>query len=309
MRHIFILLLPLLFASCSEDFFSQTVKVDPPPYDKALVVHEFIGNYDSLLIIEVTRNYGILETVSDTSWGVRNATVQWLVDGQLALTPVTRGGDESFVYVADVPPGHFQPGKRYEIRVQHPDFPTISAEQVMPNPPVVDSVRYRENGGLNQFGERLSSVEAYLQDPGGERNYYELQVRAEYYQLFEVYDNQGNIIRIDTILSWTSVQYPDEPEDPNVAYGINGAVLVSDQFFDGQKYKFSFRTYQYDSDLRRYQVSVRAVTEEYYLYSRSEYRRRDSEENPLAEPVTVFYNMNGGLGIFGLYNERLFRTQ
>ena len=101
---------------------------------------------------------------------------------------------------------------------------------------------------------------------------------------------------------------PDESEDPNAEYGVNHALLVSDQFFEGQACKMSFLFS--DSDIATsYRVRVQSVTEDYYLYALTAYRKWQSDELPLVEPVTVYGNIENGIGIFGLGAERSFILQ
>jgi hypothetical protein len=87
---------------------------------------------------------------------------------------------------------------------------------------------------------------------------------------------------------------------------IGGGGLVSDQFFDGQPYKFQARFYGRPYDLidSTIVVRVRNVTEDYFKWSRSYYAKYDSDENPLVEPISVFNNLENGLGIFSIAQEK-----
>jgi hypothetical protein len=55
-----------------------------------------------------------------------------------------------------------------------------------------------------------------------------------------------------------------------------------------------------------YNVRVRAITEDQYLYAVSLQRQLDAEDFPLSEPVVVHNNVKNGIGVFCLYNEQLF---
>ena len=91
------------------------------------------------------------------------------------------------------------------------------------------------------------------------------------------------------------------------------SVLLSDQFFDGETYKFKGRFAAYYgggvTDSIPYNFVIRSVTPEYYYWSKSYYLKSQTDDNPFAEPVSVYNNLENGLGIFGLFSERKFLIQ
>ena len=299
MRHLlFLCLLPLFIASCNEEFFEQTIEIDPPAYDKQLVAHTLAGNLDSLFALPLTRNFGILDPTPDSAWAVKNALVEIYEDGQLKLiAPPSPLGDRW--YIAPLAPGFFQAGKSYELRASHPDFPTMTARQTMPGPFQIDSTGYRENAGISADGSELSAFDVYLKDQAGVRNYYVMWVEGLSPKVDVIYDPSGQPIGFDTTGYYAYHLYAESPEDPNVRLATGSTFAVSDQFFDGQGYKFSFRTYRFDT-YARYRIHVQSVTEDYFLYTVSAQRKADVEDLPLVEPVTVYDNMDQGIGIFGL---------
>ena len=46
------------------------------------------------------------------------------------------------------------------------------------------------------------------------------------------------------------------------------------------------------------------ITEEYFRYSVTALRKAETEDIPFIEPVTVFGNLENGIGIFGMYHEQ-----
>ena len=316
MKYLIILLSALSLTSCSEDFFSQTVDVDPPAYDKQIVVHEFIGDDDDSLRIEVKRNFGILENPSPNDYNVLFATVQWYDNGQLAATLQPRF-EEGWAYVAAT--GGLQAGHTYELRAEHADFPAIRAVQVMPAKPEVDSVSWRRNAGIDSEGVALMAFDVYLRDRPGEKNFYEIRVAAaQYYFEYEfddnglpVLDSLGQPVILDTLEYYAYFLNPSSAEDPNAEEGIGRGLLITDQLFDGQRYKFSFRGQKIygDNGTQQFRLMVRSVTEEYYLYSLSRERQQRAEGNPLAEPVTVYDNIENGIGAFALFAERVYEIE
>lgn len=314
--HFFgLVVLALLLASCSSDFFEQTVEIDPPAYEKQLVLHEFIADTDGSLRVELTRNFGILEDVPVAAYRVGGATLRWYDNGQ-AVTTLSPLPDSPWIYMGL--PGAFQTGHTYEIRAEHPDFPSLRAAQTLPPAALVDSVVFRQNGGINSNGDELQAFDVYLRDHPGRADYYEIQLLSTQYQFTYQFDDNGNLlfdslgypVIADTIGFYSNTVYPDEPEDPNVEYGDGNGLFIADATFEGQRYKFSFRTSGSFSGFpgQGYYVIVRAVTSEYYQYALSRYRKDEAEDNPLAEPVAVFGNIENGLGMFGLFSQQEFRV-
>ena len=306
MRYLlFLLFISTGLASCSGDFFSQTLEIDPPEFEKQFVLHGFGSNLDSVFRISLTQNYGILENVPDTAWAIPDAAVEIYEDGQkkamLSLSP-----DNKELYEAIVLPGFFQPGKSYELRASHPDFPAVTGRQTMPGAVTVDSVRFREKAGLDPDGSKLSSVDVFLRDEPGVDNFYEIRVAIRQPKLEYTYDSLGQFI-IDTVGYEDFTLFIVDSDDPNAQLTYGDGIAVSDLFFDGQSYKFSAKIYELSGYKLR--VYVRAITEEYYLWGISAKRKYESEDNPLAEPVTTYTNLDAGIGAFGLANVQVFEVQ
>jgi len=49
---------------------------------------------------------------------------------------------------------------------------------------------------------------------------------------------------------------------------------------------------------------VRHVTEDYFKWSRSYEANYEVDENPLVEPVSIYHNLENGLGIFSVSNRK-----
>lgn len=310
MRHlVFFLSISIGFASCSEDFFSQTLDIEQPEYDKQLVLHGFGSSLDSNFRIALSQNYGILENVPDSGWAVPGALVELYEDGQkiATLTPSTSASQDSKeLYEAPIQPGFFQPGKTYELRASHPDFPAVLGRQIMPQPVQVDSVRFRENGGIDSDGTKLSAVDVFLKDTPGREDFYEIRISRRYPIVRTTTFPDGSYV-IDTIGYDVYTEYPENADDPNAQLTFGGGIAVSDNFFDGEDYKFGVRIYGTSSP--NFTVSVRAITEEYYLWSISAQRKYDTEDFPFSEPVTTYSNLENGIGVFGLFDEQLFEIK
>jgi Domain of unknown function (DUF4249) len=309
---IFVLLSSLFYTACNEDSFSQIVPIDPPEFEKQMTLHLFLTDKDSLSTAQLGRNFGILETVPNDKWFLSGGSIEIFENNQSVLK-YTEDNNQGFIsYNSLVQNGLFQAGKTYELRVKHPDFTNVTATQVMPSAVEIDSVRFRANAGISNDpdGTRLEAIDVFLKDKKDEKNYYELSVLALYPQVSTRLDTINGIETYvtDTIGYYEYAAYPENSEDPNVVLGFGNTVLVSDRVFDGENYKFSFRKYM-SSDFKKFTVLVRQITEDNYLYSISAKRKSDAEDNPLSEPVNSYSNLKGGIGIFALRSEQVFRIE
>ncbi|MBL7806655.1 MAG: DUF4249 domain-containing protein [Saprospiraceae bacterium] len=304
MKNILIIfcLSAIALTSC-ESFFSQTVEIDPPAYDKQLSLHLNLTDRDTAVNLVLSRNYGILEYVDDEEdYYVKGGAVQVLKNGQpwLELHPVN--ADSSF-YFSGILPEPFQIGQTYELRATHPNFPEVRATQVVPGDFQADSARVKRQSASGPFGEQYDLVEVYLKDPAGVKNYYEITMYGIYYWVVQ----NPNTNELDTLDVGYYPIFADQYSDPAVQEGYEGGALFSDQFFEGQAYKFQAQVYS-NGDLQ-YFIRIKNVTEDYFKWSRSYQDKRDSEENFLAEPVSVFHNLENGLGIFTVAKERVLIAQ
>ena len=309
MRTILFLAFSSLFLTSCEDFFSTTVKADPPEYDPQLVFHLLLSDQDSSIRLVLSRSYGLLEPVRDEKkWYISGATVEWWQAGQKTLTLTPLPGDSGFVYVGKLPQT-LKPGEQYEVRVQHPDYPSARAVQTMPAKFEADSARVRRLSS-NQFDE-LRQLDLIIRDQPGVENYYEVTVSR--FQYFIGYTYVNGQLMIDTIGSGIYPVSFDEFLDRNTVTGSGNTALVSDQLFDGQAYKFQAKFYpNYSSSndtMPTYTVQVRNITKDYYQWSRTYYQHYENEYEIFAEPVLVLNNVVGGLGVFGLGTEKVYQTK
>ena len=289
-------------ASC-ESFFSQTVEIDPPPYTKQLSFHVSVSDKDTAIKVIMTRNYGILETVDNVDqYFVKNAKASLYKDGQLWLNLQALNADSTFVLVGALP-SPLQAGSTYELRAEHPDFPTAIGKQIMPGDFQVDSAQIKYDAATNPDGGRVDEVNIFMKDQAGVRNFYEVTLFETYYYI--IYDEVNQ--ELDTIGVYRQRVYPDNFPDASIVNGAYGGALLSDQFFDGQPYKFQLQVYAGNGN--PVEVHIRNITEDYYKWSRSYYSQIDAEENPLAEPVSVYNNLIDGLGNFSVAAEKVFLVQ
>jgi Domain of unknown function (DUF4249) len=311
MRSIFFLLAAaILFSSC-QNFFSQTIDTDLPDYDQGLVFHQLISDTDDTIRLELSKKLGVFEpTKTDKDWFVTGATVEWWQDGQKVLVLSPLSFDSGFVYIGKFP-SPLIIGPEYEIRVSHPNFETVRSVQKIPAKATdVQQLKLVREVANDPSGASLNELSFVIKDNPNEQNYYEFQLSTnQYYYEYLGMDPQGMPI-FDT-LSYTYYTGFENTFDQNIVNGTRGGILLSDQFFNGQDYKFIGRFYapyngSGSTDTSTYRLSIRNVTKEYYQWSVSYNKQYNAQGNPFAEPIAVYNNLENGLGIFAMFNEQRF---
>ena len=202
-------------------------------------------------------------------------------------------------------------GRTFELRVSHPDYPSVSAFQTMPEPIPLINTEFRklETGSISNFNAEFRLT---FDDPPGEENFYELVAAQNCYYEYENYYGE---IMVDSFQQ--SVYFDMETStDPNITQGYNyDAILVSDQNFDGQTFTLSPKFWTYNcsypetEDDASYIIFWRTVTKDYFNYSKSLLDSSNAADNPFAEPVSLYTNMEGGVGAFCLRSELIYTVE
>ena len=275
-----ILLATVLFSACSEDFFETTVAIDVPEHTPALAITADFKAGDSLLAVYVTNSVGILE--NNNYQPIEDATVEVLKDGQPYATLPYFGFNEKF-YVLELNEPLPYDQSEYELQVSAPGFEPVSAKQTMPKAVEILSVEYDPEGAINVDGDRVDEFSIEFQDPGGEENFYMLQIWVQ-----------------QDSFDFSYMLYLDNL-DP-VAEESGDDLFLKDSSFDGKKYTWKVGTYpgNFEEEGFKYRVELFSVTRDKYFFVRSASLSQDADDNPFAEPVIVHDNIEGGHGIFSL---------
>lgn len=299
-----------IWTSC-ENFFNATVELPTPDHTPILAISSFATNTDSVVfVVDVNRTYGLFEERPNNSQdGLNDATVEILENGNSRFEFQTEESSPG-LYFAEIPEGFGGIGNTYELKVTHPTFGTASASQVMPEPIPLANIEVRRfNQNQGNFNDASGELKLTFNDPPNERNYYELIAQKQC--IFSYEDGQGNIVR-DTFPSEVYFETSEDTPgaDLNTTQGYDwGAIMLDDTNFNGQEFTFSPRFYDScfvegeDPTNQIYKVFWRTVSEEYFNYSKSLYLNSISQDNPFAEPVSVFTNVEGGIGAFCLKSE------
>ncbi|MCB0564433.1 MAG: DUF4249 domain-containing protein [Phaeodactylibacter sp.] len=279
-----------LFTGCDSDNFSQIVEVDIPEHESRLVLNARVSSLDTGVTALVANSLGILDT--SAYYIPEDATVRLFRDGELL------GNDFSFMqpklkyFLALDEPLGTAPAL-YQMEVSAPGYDPISAEQYMPVPTPIHSLKFERNGAIDDEGRRADGIEVQLTDPADEENYYALEF---FYEISEGQPGGDTITYSNPVYASTL--------DQIVQYGYHYEQLFTDKSFNGSSYTVSLYTYEgtlpEGASNTRLVARLYSLSRDAFLYDLSLRQYYDAQDNPFAEPVTVHSNIEGGYGVFAL---------
>ena len=289
---LFFAFLILLFTSC-EDFFTTTLKVEPPTHEDQIVTSAFFSNTDTSLVALVNQSTAILENNNFDTGNLENATVRLFSGDQLLTTLPYVEAQFGFNHLDENTDVVFNAGQEYTLKVNHPDYEESSATVVVPNEVVPFRFELEEDAGIDDFGSRTDRVTVEFTDPAEEENFYELAV-------YSIYTSDGRSYFENHYI--TSLDF-------NLEESLYDASILSDQTFNGQDYKLQVNINRYENEGEEIQTFLvwRSVTKDYYQFARSIILQRNAEDfGPFSEPVPIKSNFENGLGLFTINFERVY---
>ena len=240
---------------------------------------------------------------------IPDATVRLYVNGHYEETIPFVPGDTLFnaagnYQAAFVP----QVADRLRLEVSAPSYESVHAETEVPQPSMLlDAKAVQEVITVDSTMKRISYAICF-QDAAEEENYYLFRLEEGYLSEDSTY--RWRVLHLD---------YAEEP-----LFGQNSSALdqilfsqylpgydgrvFSDEAINGQSYTIRLQnTYYYSGTPRTKRLRVRlyAISADYYKYLKTLQDQSDNSfanhliDAGLAEPIRVYSNIDGGLGIFG----------
>ena len=259
----------------------------------------------SILLAE---NQSIIDLIEDPIYYNSDA-LDLYQDGTYYNTFVNIEDGRHFNFLENSFPNYFdfEPAT-YRIEVNHPEFGLVSSETQMPEPVFVNSIEIDSfNFGSNYYDEFRYLVTVQFDDPPGE-NYYKFDIVNDSLEL--VFDTI--IINMDTIVFQNSAySYIESVNVQGAQESYNGGYLIEDAIFDGTTYTFTFNMVvgnvedELDLSSLKESFSLRwaCLSEDQYNFEASYTSYQNSQDfGPFSEPVSIFTNIDNGLGYFGAEN-------
>jgi len=319
-------LLPLIFLvsftsiliSCEEEDFSTVAEIDLSEHSKKMVVlapfttdtGEREWNRFYLLLAE---SNDILDE-SEAFKRINNAVVDFFEEGEYQFS-LDNHNNKNGLYISPEATGII-PGKNYLIEIHSDEYGKITASSYMPNRVKVLKA-YISDENHYDVSEGVEKVELTLEieDEANVENYYFLTLRtvtktdtAQYQSypeftfndpIFDEGDFSEEFLEIEGFLN------------PQAQY--DRSVTFTDELFEGQQKslklyirKDALEGFVFDPNENVFVPAERtayfiigSMSRELYLYKRSALTQSRISENPFAEAVRVYNNIEGGVGIFG----------
>jgi len=282
MKKYYIYLLPLLailFTSCE-----KYIDGDIPAHTPRFIVNAQLEPGKPVMVF-VTQSRGILQESSFSP--IDDATVEITENGERSYFLEFREVEQIYWsvngYVSDEL--EIKAGNTYEVIVSG-RMETAKSKVTVPHPVSLSSVEIQQGSGNN------SELTIIFDDPVV-RNFYEISVTYSAFRILEGWNGS-----IDTVYHTGDIGL--EPLNPAYKkdHQFRGRVLLDDALFNGREARIQFSTnFNFNANLE-IKVIMKSVTEEYYKYYSTLNLQNHVSGDPLAQPVQVYSNIEGGRGIF-----------
>lgn len=227
-------------------------------------------------------------------------------------------------------------GKSYEIKASHPDFEDAICNTTIPYPVQIEGIDTSSNHLSSEYEERIEfKFKLKFTDPADTENYYRLVIKEtmgkEGYTVINEADTSYFINISSSSYSYFNSNdpvftYENSDASSPILGGIwNDYGIFSDAMIQGENYEVSFSQstgyYGYWGNKEKpkllnkdrgefyaYTIYLQSITRDAYLYMKSIDAQSYYNDIPFVEPVTIYSNVENGLGIFGSYSSSSIQT-
>lgn len=273
----------------------QFIEVDLPGQDPRLVLNASLENKDTIKVY-LTKSRGVLEKVDPN-----NQEHKILENGKIVLK--SQAGivypfvfkarnnpfvDDAYYYVTGV---DLKPKDRYVITAESSGLKTVSSEVSFPEQVLIKDITYKRLGGSTNSGnDELVEMSVKFEDPPG----------ANFYQISGYIT--GKYIGSNDF-SFISTLYPI-PVNPiyDIEFSSSDVILFDDLILKGKESEIVFRTYLSKGVEWEIEIDLAHVSYSYFHYQRTADLQNYNRGDFLSQPVLVYNNIIGGLGIFKAKN-------
>lgn len=284
----------LLLSSCIKEIEFTSDEVTPRIVLNALL------RPDSVISVNVSHSLNVLD----------QADIQALTTASVKLYDGNGNYIEDLVHQGDGDyrsPSLLIPsaGNSYRIEVSHADYASVNANTSVPAaiaPQIIDTATTL----IAQ--ENVFRVRFRYQDPAGVKNHYCVRFYQHYMEY--LYDNFGNIVdsidHFDPIWSSTNSIYFDDAGD---IFDTKNQLYSRDLVYDGQTVDVDFYIPLWIGNVPEIYIAFSNSSEEYFYFSKSYDLYQSTNGDPFAQPVQIYSNVNGGIGIFAGYFPSVLRVK
>lgn len=297
------IILPLLFISCEKNF-----DVDIPEQEPRLVIgmQQATGEPFSA---KISKSRGILAPTNasnpSASYEVTNA-LAYVFENNLLLDSLRFNSSERLY--KSVNNKIMVPGRPYRIAVAAPGLNNVEASVTAPAAVPVASITRVQNARTSPSGEMLDDLTITFTDPSGETDYYLVRVLLTYSSSAPVEYNPVPCLYTSDV-DIEKNPYETDPLDPNSCVG--GELFMKDVNFNGRTKQIKLSIAHADlvpridfTNGREYKALFELwhISEPGYRYRKSVQAFENAADNPFAEPVQVYSNVQRGYGVFSIHS-------
>lgn len=284
-RIVFVIGLATLFFSCDEDgAFKKEVKVDLNRDFPKTAIYYNLEPYKEEQAVYVYST----KSISDKSdpEAIAGASVKLIKDNKQVV--FTEGVDNgSVIYEADGPID-LQPNDTLLLEVITPDNKTLRATEVIPAIPKIEILEDKITWEVRTYGTYKDSsatltVKFRITDVKDQENFYSFGMNQYY--------TSGS----DTIRRYYNIRY--DPDDPSLEETSFGQFLPDRLFQNSSIVKTVQFPYLFRNNVSKEFIAFSHSKEKYRL-GVDLVKYRDNDENPFAEPIVIYSNVEGGTGHF-----------
>jgi len=265
---LFLLFVTFLFAC------EKTIRIDIPESEKKIVINGVLSP-DEDIKVTISRSLYILDPDDGKPPFLTNAVVNLFENGQFINTlSHLSNGNYSINYQASE-------GNTYYFEVNANDLNTATTSTKIPSKVNIKSMGWEPDIHNDiQFTVKFS-------DPGETENYYLIDA---------LYSPDTNLVKYYNFYISGNEQVLD------IFTTHTGQIILSDEVINGKSAEISFYAMDYLETFGIYKINLKNITRDYYLYLKSYTLQYENIDNPFAEPVQVYHNINNGFGILGSFN-------
>lgn len=328
-----IIIVSIILNSCEKEIEFKSGETDP-----LIVVNAVFSAESKYKYVRIEKSRSILDD-NQYFEALPNASVKLYEDGiflsDLQYTSVIDTFYEYLNYgvVKKHPYEHgnyidtlttIKPGSTYRLEISANGFSPVECETTVPYMVQLNSLNLeivKSPGDYNYMQYTLKN-KLSISDPKTESNYYRLYTvqkqgveQSKYYNSWYYgYGYPRDTIVTDTIITLSKYNAYFESQDPVLTTSSNNDILgfsednnalFTDELMGSGNYTLSYDLYmEQNIDLTlgefvEVTATVQNISKELYYYAKSEIQQVNAHDNPFAEPVPVYSNIKGGIGIFG----------
>ncbi len=223
------------------------------------------------------------DNYANTDW-VDNANVELYENGQLLATLLPN--PTTHTYRFNFPLGQrLQANAKYELRVSAQGYAAVTAVQENINTPSAAIYNYEPRAARDINGEPLDVVQVDMPaNSSNSRQHFDLIAKVS--------------PRDSTVMNSSEYLFTQSP-DP-ILENSAGRIVYTAQA-NNLSYRLRLHLPVVDTAIYKLDIEVRNITTDNLKYYKSLIAYYSANNNPFAEPVVLFSNVQSGRGLFSLY--------